>query len=123
MVILNALLYCVQLMIEDTFMEGCCVRLGGGSKIGKLMKQKQTPKSTLLADNTQGLITTKQTKSRSLLHRIPSYSRILKLRNNHEANPKTQTIKSREEHNIQKTTLLQLKDPKVHEKNADRDIT
>ena len=31
---------------------------GGGGKIGNCMKQKK-PKSTLLADNTQGLITTK----------------------------------------------------------------
>ena len=37
--------------------------LGGGGKIGKYMKQKKNkPKSTLFTDNTQGLITTKQTK-------------------------------------------------------------
>mgnify|MGYP003571741398 CR=1 FL=1 len=35
--------------------------LGGGGKSGKCIKQK-SPKSILLADNTQGLITTKQTK-------------------------------------------------------------
>ena len=33
---------------------------GGESKIGKIMKQKNSPKSTPLADNTQGSITTKQ---------------------------------------------------------------
>ena len=42
--------------------------------MGNLMKQIENSKSTLLGDNTQGLITTKQTSpSRSLLqHRIPS---------------------------------------------------
>ena len=34
---------------------------GGGVNWKKLMKQKKKPKSTLLADNTRGLITTKQT--------------------------------------------------------------
>ena len=29
---------------------------GGGSKIGKLMKQKKKPKSTMLADNTQARV-------------------------------------------------------------------
>ena len=38
---------------------------GGGGKIGKSMKQKEAKKNTtLLADNTWGLITTKQTKPR-----------------------------------------------------------
>ena len=36
---------------------------GGGGKIWKFVKQKKT-KSTLLASNTQGLMTTKQTKPR-----------------------------------------------------------
>ena len=42
----------------------------GGSKIGKFMKQKK-PKSTLLADNTQGLITTKQTTPRPVASAAP----------------------------------------------------
>ena len=36
---------------------------GGGGKMGKFMKQK-SPKSSVLADNTQGFITMKQTKPR-----------------------------------------------------------
>ena len=39
---------------------------GGGVKVENVMKQKQ-PISTLLADNTRGLITTKQTKPRPSL--------------------------------------------------------
>ena len=42
---------------------------GGESKIDKFMKKK--PKSTLLADNTQGLITTKQTKPRPVASATP----------------------------------------------------
>ena len=41
-----------------------------GSKIGQFLKQKK-PKSTLLADNTQGLITTKQTKPRPVASAAP----------------------------------------------------
>ena len=56
---------------------------GGGGKIGKFFEIKQ-PKSTLLADNTQGLITTKQTKPRPVAsaasHPItPAYGRKRKL--------------------------------------------
>ena len=45
---------------------------GRGSEIGKFMKRKN-PKSTLLADNTQGLITTKQTKLRPVASAAPSH--------------------------------------------------
>ena len=47
--------------------------LGGG---GKKLKKKKSPKSTLLGDNTRGLLTTKQSPGQSLLqHRIPSPQR------------------------------------------------
>ena len=42
------------------------VILTTGDNIGEFMKQKKSPKSTLLADNTLGLITTKQTKPKSV---------------------------------------------------------
>ena len=47
--------------------------LGGGGKVGKYMKKKGA-KSTLMADNTRGLITTKLTKPYLLLisRRVPS---------------------------------------------------
>ena len=41
-----------------------------GDKIGQFMKQK-SPKSTLMADNAQGLITTKQTQSRPVASAAP----------------------------------------------------
>ena len=43
---------------------------GGGDKIEMFMKQKK-PKSTLLADNTRELITTKQTKYRPVASAAP----------------------------------------------------
>ena len=52
---------------------GCKIWTWGckGSKIGKFKKQK-SPKSTLLAENTRGLITTKQTKSRPVAPITPA---------------------------------------------------
>ena len=59
---------------------------------------KQKPKSTLLADNTQGLITTKQNKAQALLlqHRIPSrgegWRRVIGILLNRKVNPANQII-------------------------------
>ena len=39
------------------------VHAWGGGEIGKFMKQKKNPKSTLLADNTRGLKPTKQAQA------------------------------------------------------------
>ena len=48
-----------------------CVWGGGGGKIEKFKKKKKSPKSTLLADNTRGLVTTKQAKPRPVASAAP----------------------------------------------------
>ena len=55
------------------------LELGGGVRIGKGMNKQKSSQSTLLADSTRGLITTKQTKPRPVAspHPItPAYSKI-----------------------------------------------
>ena len=57
--------------VRGRWSRGCCLfgNAGVGGNIGKLMKQNK-PKSTLLADNTRGLIT-KQTKPRPVASAAP----------------------------------------------------
>ena len=58
----------------EQILQNCAIVILGNTlrrwcKIEKFMKQK-SPKSTLLADNTRGLITTKQTKTRPVASAI-----------------------------------------------------
>ena len=57
----NAVWRCAEDQLARCVVLGCYQAWGGGEKL-KNLRNKKSPKSTLLADNTRGLRTTKQTK-------------------------------------------------------------